>query len=263
MKNPIIDNRLVSDMTFAIRFRDFIKDVDVNDAISEEEKEYLLMVAEELIDWQLHTSSQASDEEKQYLDNVKDIIENKKKCDAISNGHEYVDLGLPSGTLWATCNVGAKDAEDIGLYFSWGSCAGYKESDVGNGDGKKQFCWSDYEERLNINDTAYYHMGGNWRMPTKEDFDELIQNTEYSFDELNGMAKFTSKNGNSVFFPAAGRCHDGRLHVVGELGFYWSRSIFGITSAWGFEFGSFYKETTNGNREYGRCVRGVIKPTKK
>lgn len=72
MKNPIIDNRIVSNQTFAIRFRDFIKITNVNDAISEEEKEYLLRVAEDLLHYQIETATNES--ELRYLENIKDLI---------------------------------------------------------------------------------------------------------------------------------------------------------------------------------------------
>ena len=72
MKNPIIDNRIVNDNTFAIRFRNFIRDTDVCDAISEEEKEYLLMVAGNLLHYQIETATDES--ELRYLDNIKDLI---------------------------------------------------------------------------------------------------------------------------------------------------------------------------------------------
>jgi hypothetical protein len=72
MKNPIIDNRIVSNQTFAIRFRDFIKNTNVNDAISEEEKEYLLRVAEDLLHYQIETATDES--ELRYLENIKDLI---------------------------------------------------------------------------------------------------------------------------------------------------------------------------------------------
>ena len=72
MNNPIKNNRIVSDKTFAIRFRSFIKDIEVSDAISEEEKEYLLQVANDLLSYQIVTVEEES--EKQYLDNIKDLI---------------------------------------------------------------------------------------------------------------------------------------------------------------------------------------------
>ena len=74
-----------------------------------------------------------------------------------NNGYDYVDLGLPSGTLWATCNVGASKASDAGLYFQWGDTQGYTKEQIGIVDGKKKFAldWSDYKWGVNPNFTKY------------------------------------------------------------------------------------------------------------
>lgn len=128
------------------------------------------------------------------------------------NGHAYVDLGLPSGTLWATCNVGANKPEDVGLYFQWGDTQGYTAEQVGTDEGKKQFSqWGidyKYSDGGGNNDTYYNltkycnktqygkdgftdtlvtlelkddavraNMGGDWRMPLYEELMELILNT--------------------------------------------------------------------------------------
>ena len=99
------------------------------------------------------------------------------------NGHDYVDLGLPSGTLWATCNVGASKASDYGLYFQWGDTQGYTAGQVGYGEGQKKFAddWNDYKFGASPNFTKYTStgatldleddaanasMGGDWHMPT-------------------------------------------------------------------------------------------------
>ena len=108
------------------------------------------------------------------------------------NGFEYVDLGLPSGTLWATMNVGASKPSDFGLYFQWGDTQGYTAAQVGK---DKQFTWNDYKfsidgsssnfskytttgARLDLeDDAAHANMGGSWHMPTPEQCQELIDNT--------------------------------------------------------------------------------------
>ena len=100
-----------------------------------------------------------------------------------ANGHDYVDLDLPSGTLWATCNVGANKPSDAGLYFQWGDTQGYTANQIGTGEGKKKFFWFDYKWGIDPNftkytnlgealeledDAAHVNMGGNWHMPTNE-----------------------------------------------------------------------------------------------
>lgn len=110
------------------------------------------------------------------------------------NGHDYIDLGLPSGTLWSTMNVGVSLPMDEGLYFQWGNVQGYTEDQVKTGKGKKKFApdWSDYKWRrgntftkydvdgatLELkDDAAHAHMGGDWHMPTPDQITELINCT--------------------------------------------------------------------------------------
>lgn len=107
----------------------------------------------------------------------------------------YVDLGLPSGKLWATCNVGAESEEEYGTYFDW------EKNPV-------QEYWDEV-----------------WRTPTKEERDELLANCSYSLDTVNGVkgARYTGVNGNSIFFPFGGYYQSsiGPLKV-GEGGQYWT-----------------------------------------
>jgi len=114
------------------------------------------------------------------------------------NGYEYVDLGLPSGLLWAKCNVGADEETSIGDYYSCG-CGAQKYR--GTND------W--YKGRTNVpaaNDTAVQVMGGGWRMPTKDEFQELIDNCNYlKITTGTHGIKLTSKiNGNYIFIPSGG-----------------------------------------------------------
>lgn len=118
------------------------------------------------------------------------------------NGHEYVDLGLPSGLKWATCNVGAEAPEESGDYFSWGETApknSYSNSityDVEMEDisGNAQF------------DAATANWGGAWRMPTQSEMSELVIKCTREWTTVNGVEgyKFTGPNGNSIFLPATG-----------------------------------------------------------
>ena len=147
-----------------------------------------------------------------------------------SNGHDYVDLELPSGTLWATMNVGASKASDYGKYFQWGDVQGYTQDQIGLGDGQKKFSsdWSDYKWGVVPNftkykrygatleledDAAHVNMGGDWHIPSPEQIQELIDNTTNKWktqDNINGRL-FTSKkdDSKSIFVPAAGCAQDG------------------------------------------------------
>ena len=136
---------------------------------------------------------------------------------ATHNGHEYVDLGL--SVKWATCNVGADRPEDYGDYYAWGETA------------TKSYYWYDNYETYNQNigdikgtsrDVAHVKWGGNWRMPTKAEFRELIDKCDWEWDGDGYIV--TGPNGNSIFLPAAG-CRSGvKLYFDGSYGSYWSSS---------------------------------------
>lgn len=123
--------------------------------------------------------------------------------------HEYVDLGLPSGTLWATMNVGAESETDYGNYYQYGKGADDYSVTSGQSD------YSGTEDPLAASaDTATQVWGGNWHTPTSAQCQELIANTTYSFEfNFNGSGinggKFTAQNGNYVFFPAGGYFKNG------------------------------------------------------
>ena len=204
------------------------------------------------------------------------------------NGHDYVDLGLPSGTLWATMNVGASKASDAGLYFQWGDTQGYTYGQVGTGDGKKEFAsnWSDYKWRLSgstlddvaftkytipgavlelEDDAAHVHMGGDWHMPTPTQISELLSNTTNTWttsdDGVNGRL-FTSKTdpSKSIFFPAAGSAWDGSVQNSGGNGGVWS-SVLNADIVYGGQYLSFNSGSVGlyGNyRCNGLSVRGVL-----
>ena len=141
--------------------------------------------------------------------------------DGKERGFEYVDLGLPSGTMWATCNVGADKPEDEGLLFQFGCVDGYKYRDKNSqfrtNDQNKQDTGSEYipvttsgkiykkNEILDLSDdAAHVNMGGKWRMPTYEQLKELYDNTTHRVETINGVKGmlFISKiNSNKLFIP--------------------------------------------------------------
>lgn len=139
-----------------------------------------------------------------------------------NNGFDYIDLGLPSGTLWATCNVGADKLTDYGLYFQWGDIKGYAKDEIGIKTGQKKFAsdWSDYKfgifpkftmyrrhtcSKLDLkDDAARFNMGGSWHMPSSDQIQELINHTTHIWTTLNGVngRLFVSKKdtSKSIFF---------------------------------------------------------------
>ena len=201
-----------------------------------------------------------------------------------SNGFDYVDLGLPSGTKWATMNVGASKPTDGGLYFQWGDTVGYTADQVGTGSGQKKFAsdWSDYKFGVSPDFTKYKdtgatldleddaanaNMGGDWHMPTPTQISELL-NTAYTTNEwttqdgVNGRL-FTSKSypSKSIFIPAAGLASDGSLSDSGDYGLVWSSML----SSSNVGYGQYLYFNSDDailddyfTRYYGYSVRGVL-----
>ena len=181
--------------------------------------------------------------------------------------YEYVDLGLPSGLKWATCNVGANSPEEYGLYFAWGETTGYTAEQVRSG--VRVFNFASYTasaisaDLTLAQDAAHVNLGGNWRMPTKDDWQELIDNCNVVWtDDYNGtMVRgrvFTSKvNGKSVFFPAAGWGYNSSVDFVGSHGNYLSASWYSSTDAWYLYFNSGSQTLGTLYRYCGYSVRGV------
>ena len=190
--------------------------------------------------------------------------------DLTHNGYEYVDLELPSGLKWATCNIGASSPEQAGLYFAWGETVGYTAEQVTSG--VRSFSKSVYNSgpaalisaNLTLEqDAAHVNLGGNWRMPTEPEYQELIDNcdviwtNDYNETGVAGRV-FTSKvNGKSVFFPAAGICNSSSVKSVGSTGIYWSASWRSSTYARDLFFHSSGHYTSDGGRVYGYSVRAV------
>ncbi len=193
--------------------------------------------------------------------------------------HEYVDLGLPSGTLWATCNVGASKPEDYGDYFAWGET---KKKDVydwntykhakGAIDKLTKYCnksdrgYNGFADTLTklqpVDDPATANWGNDWYTPKKEQWDELYEHTNSEWTTRNGVEGwlFTSRrNGNSLFLPAAGSRWDGELYDAGGNGYYWSSSLRSDYpyDAWYFGFLSDAYYMGYRNRGCGQSVRAV------
>ena len=189
------------------------------------------------------------------------------------NKHPHmIDLGLPSGTKWACCNVGADKPEAYGCYYAWGET---EEKEVYNWttykhcDGTEETC---HNIGSNISGTQYdvVHMkwGGRWQMPTLEQIKELDDNCTCLWTIYNGVkgGKFTSKkNGKSIFLPAAGERWNGKLSSAGFCSIYWSsmqdmsrlNRAYYISFDYGYElWGNNYN---NGSRDYGHTVRPVSK----
>lgn len=218
-----------------------------------------------------------------------------------TNGHEYVDLGLPSGNLWATCNLGATTPTEVGKFFQWGDTQGYTQDEIGTAEGKKPFSntWSDYKfskEATNtddpkltkycsniyksynrnfvdyisklelIDDAANVLLRGDWRVPTEQDFRELVSNTtvSYTTDYNNtgiSACVFTSRiNGATLVLP-----YPSNNGTTGSSNWnpksYWTSTLAanGLTVPYinvttsGVSFG-----TSGRNRYFGFQIRPII-----
>ena len=211
------------------------------------------------------------------------IVENDYLTEGIevtlSGACLYVDLGLPSGLLWATCNVGATTPEGYGDYFAWGETtpkSTYNWSTyqhcMGSYNTLTKYCpnsnygYNGFTDNLTTllpeDDAATANWGGNWRIPTMADFEELYNNTTVTWTTQNGVngRLFTASNGYSLFLPAAGYRKESGLHNVGSDGNCWM-SVLRTDSpdyAWRFYFGSAsYNMYDYVNRDYGFPVRPV------
>ena len=188
------------------------------------------------------------------------------------NGFEYVDLGLLSKTMWATCNVGATRPEDSGLLFQFGRVNGYKYGDTNHkfrienlttASGKLY----DKNEILDLkDDAAHVHMGGKWMMPTNDQLEELVNNTTYWVKTINGVKcmMFTSvNNGNKLFIPFAGYWHNDTYYHAKSIVGVWTSQV--ITSSINYAYRLYCNHSSDHvfisvrNRSAALSVRGVFK----
>ncbi len=220
---------------------------------------------------------------------------------------EVVDLGLPSGTLWADRNIGSESEGDFGWYFAWGEVTPkyiynfvsyqYAVDSIKTiskyqiPDGKLKNCWyeptgerdrhsleiyrftGDGKTRLeNTDDAAYVNWGGDWRMPTNEQIDELCSKCKWTWGRSHGEKRnygfyVEGPNGNTIFLPMAGRRTGDKFNGVSDFGYYWSSDIYSGSSfyACGLYFIHGYMSSDvcypyYFYRTYGFPVRPVCSP---
>ena len=196
--------------------------------------------------------------------------------------HECVDLGLPSGTLWATCNVGANNPEEYGDYFAWG------ETEPKDEYGWNNYKWGYYDSSGNAmlikyngtsnygtvnnkteldpeDDAAYVNWGPSWSIPSLEQYEELVAQCTWTWTQQNGVngRLVTGPNGNSLFLPAAGYCVDNSIYEAGSSSYYWSCMILGNydSRSAAFQYFEKYRVFNNIfvelNRSNGYTIRAV------
>ena len=196
----------------------------------------------------------------------------------VINGHRFVDLGLPSGLLWAETNVGAEKPEDAGDFFSWGETS---PKDIYNSttdkycscpDGDINCFEASHYTKYNStdgktvldpeDDAATVNWGSSSRMPTKEEFQELLDKCTWTWDSSHKGYFVAGSNGNSIFLPASGYRSGSSLYNQGSDGYYWSSALGSSyrNSAYGVGFYSGRHYVNNGIRYDGFPVRPVAEP---
>ena len=199
----------------------------------------------------------------------------EQKTFVTSQAGVWIDLGLPSGLLWATCNVGADAPEEYGDYFAWGETQpkdtyNWSTYQYCNGTyntltkycNNSSYSYNGFTDNLTTllpeDDAATANWGSDWRMPTQAEFQELLDNTTVTLTTQNGVNGhlFTASNGNSLFLPAAGYYNNSDFSSAGSYGFYWSSSLYTDypDAAWNFSSGF---NMSGYSRYYGFTVRPV------
>jgi uncharacterized protein (TIGR02145 family) len=190
----------------------------------------------------------------------------------------WVDLGLPSGLLWASCNLGASSPEQYGNYYAWGETRTKTTYDWstyrwcnGSYNTLTRYCnnsgygYNGLADNLTTlqpsDDAATAVLGNGARMPMQSEWVELLNNTTSSWTTLNGVygRKFTAANGNSIFLPAAGYRYGSGCYYAGTGGYYWSSSLRTEypNGAWYCYFGSDGQSVSPSSRGCGQSVRAV------
>ena len=184
----------------------------------------------------------------------------RKEKSGTINGHDYVDLGLPSGLKWATCNVGADSPEEYGDYYAWGEVKTKSEYTEENS--------KTYEKSINdfsgdpTYDVARKKWGSSWRMPTYDELNELLSGCKWQKTTQGGKNgyKVTGPNGNSIFLPAAGSREEASLNSEGQPN-YWctepSVRFDGTTFAYRLCLFMYSLEVLDTARYFGLSVRPV------
>ena len=189
-----------------------------------------------------------------------------------ADGVEAVDLGL--SVKWANMNVGAKKASGFGTYFAWGETKSkdyYSWNTYAWSKGDSQFLtkYSNTDRRSQlapVDDAAHVNLGGGWRMPTVDEFEELINNCTWEWtmqDGINGYKVSSKKTGNSIFLPITGFRYYADTQFRSIMGVYWTSSLYtgNPNKAWCLEFNfsdiKVHYGNLSSNRFSGRCIRAV------
>ncbi len=226
-----------------------------------------------------------------FVEEVKEVIFDQGVDKDKENGFEFVDLGLPSGTMWAKYNVGASAPEESGNYYSWGevdtkaeySALNYKYGSGQIGDAANEESFDNLVSLTKYNtdrkfgevdglveleledDAAHVNMGGAWRMPTAGEMEELCSYCRIQKTKINDVTgyKFIGPNDNSIFLPCAGLRFNGIVMFndpVIKYGMYWTSSlVYAEPNMAHYMFTEGQNKMGNSFRFYGKPVRAVFK----
>lgn len=184
------------------------------------------------------------------------------------NSHEWVDLGLPSGTLWATCNVGAASPDEFGEYYAWGETEPKDEYiDINSLTHRKNAKWLREQGIIDADgiltpdhDIATIIWGEPWRMPTDEEFEELLDHCDWQFTDYNGTNGYliTGPNNETIFLVAAGFKQGPTAEYIGDYGDYWSATV--VPELIGASCSLGYSSKSYGRRRYARFAGRSVRP---
>ena len=199
------------------------------------------------------------------LEQEEEQREREKKEKKLFNGHDYVDLGLPSGTLWATYNIGANSPQSCGDYYAWG------ETTPKHTYSDENYNYESNPSTLPLSvDAASVNWGGGWRLPKQKEVEELLK--ECKWESISGAGlELTGPSGQKIFFPASGVRRGDYCDLKGVCGFYWTNAIddrgsfFKNQNAYVLFVNSdggygFYGSISSGPRRYGCTIRAVCSP---
>ncbi len=186
----------------------------------------------------------------------------------VTNGHEWVDLGLPSGTRWATYNVGAASPDGFGNYYAWGEIDPKEEYiDINSLTHRKDTTWLIKHGIIGKDgtltkehDIATLLWGEPWRMPTDEEYEELIDECNWEFTDYQGTNGYlvTGPNKHTIFIVAAGFKQGAEAEYIGDYGDYWSSTV--VPDLIGAACSLGYSSKSYGRRRYARFAGRTIRP---
>ena len=177
-----------------------------------------------------------------------------------------IDLGLPSGTKWACCNVGASKPEDYGSYYAWGEVvekSTYTWASYSHGSSEDVVDFIGADIVGTIYDAAKHNWEASWQMPSEKQVTELLTNTSWEWTTVSGIngVKLTSQNGKYIFIPTAGMHSGDMKYEVSSLGYYWTSTQYegGQSLAYTLYIGNDYMHRGVDYRYLGHSVRPVSK----